>query len=67
MSAIGGQSRIVANNPNPMPQRREVARFRCDRNVNTHADDVTVPSFGPKMVCTGCRMLGADVWPNWQK
>jgi hypothetical protein len=27
-------------------------------------DDIAVPSFGPRMVCTKCGMVGADVWPN---
>jgi hypothetical protein len=30
-------------------------------------DDVLLPSFGPRMVCTGCGMIGADVRPNWKE
>jgi hypothetical protein len=26
-----------------------------------------LPSFGPRMVCTGCGIVGADVRPNWQE
>ncbi len=29
-------------------------------------DDVPVPWFGPRMVCTGCGIVGADARPNWQ-
>jgi hypothetical protein len=29
--------------------------------------DVTVPSFGPRMVCTKCGTIGADVRPNWME
>lgn len=29
------------------------------------ADDLTVPSFGPRMRCQRCGRLGADVRPNW--
>jgi hypothetical protein len=29
-------------------------------------DDVTVPTFGPKMVCTRCGIVGADARPNWK-
>ena len=29
------------------------------------ADDVEVPSLGPRMVCTACGLVGADVRPNW--
>jgi hypothetical protein len=28
-------------------------------------DDVPVPSFGSRMVCTKCGTVGADVRPNW--
>jgi hypothetical protein len=28
-------------------------------------DAVYVPSFGPRMVCTRCGIVGADVRPNW--
>jgi hypothetical protein len=41
----------------------------CRREVIMNVDhlpgDVTVPSLGPKMVCTGCGTIGADVRPNW--
>ncbi len=30
-------------------------------------DDVRVPSFGPRMVCTRCGIIGADARPNWQE
>jgi hypothetical protein len=29
-------------------------------DVGAFADDVTVPSFGPRMVCTMCGAIGAD-------
>ena len=35
-------------------------------NVDHLPGDVTVPSFGPKMVCTKCGTIGADVRPNWR-
>ena len=28
---------------------------------------MTVPSFGPRMVCTVCGAIGADATPNWQE
>jgi len=34
-------------------------------NVDHLPGDLTVPSFGPKMVCTKCGTIGADVRPNW--
>jgi hypothetical protein len=36
-------------------------------NVDTYADEVTVPSFGSRMVCTCCGIIGADVRPNWSE
>jgi hypothetical protein len=35
-------------------------------NVDYLPGDLTVPSFGPKMVCTKCGIIGADVRPNWR-
>ena len=36
-------------------------------NVDHLPGDLTVPSFGPKMVCTKCGTIGADVRPNWRE
>jgi hypothetical protein len=30
-------------------------------------DDVTVPTFGQRMVCTRCGIIGADARPNWNE
>jgi hypothetical protein len=30
-------------------------------------DDVPVPVFGPRMVCTRCGIIGADARPNWRE
>jgi hypothetical protein len=30
-------------------------------------DDVPVPAFGPRMVCTSCGIIGAFARPNWQE
>jgi hypothetical protein len=30
-------------------------------------DDVPVPWFGPRMVCTSCGIIGAFARPNWQE
>jgi hypothetical protein len=40
-------------------------RHRVIVNVDHLPGDLTVPSFGPKMVCTMCGTIGADVRPNW--
>ena len=36
-------------------------------DVGRFADDLTVPSFGPRMVCTICGAIGADGRPNWNE
>jgi len=36
-------------------------------NVDRWPDHVTVPSFGPRLVCTRCGATGADVRPNWRE
>jgi hypothetical protein len=36
-------------------------------NVYDFADDVTVPSFCGRMVCTVCGCIGADARPNWNE
>ena len=30
-------------------------------------DHVPVPTFGPRMVCTICGIVGADARPNWRE
>jgi hypothetical protein len=34
-------------------------------DVDAFADDMAVPSFGPRMVCMVCGAIGADARPNW--
>jgi hypothetical protein len=36
-------------------------------DVDSYSDDVTVPSFGPRMVCTACGAIDADARPNWNE
>ena len=36
-------------------------------DVSVFPDDATVPSFGPRMVCTICGAIGGDVMPNWNE
>jgi hypothetical protein len=36
-------------------------------NVDSFGPDVAVPTFGSRMVCTGCGIIGADVRPNWRE
>ena len=36
-------------------------------DVAGYPDDIAVPAFGPRMVCTVCGAIGADARPNWQE
>jgi hypothetical protein len=36
-------------------------------DVSGYPDDVPVPAFGPRMVCTVCGAIGADARPNWSE
>jgi hypothetical protein len=40
-------------------------RHEVIMNVDHLPGDLTVPSFGPRMVCTKCGMIRADARPNW--
>jgi hypothetical protein len=42
-------------------------RHEAILDVSTFADDVTIPSFGPRMICTACGAIGADARPNWNE
>jgi hypothetical protein len=36
-------------------------------DVSGYADDVMVPTFNLRMVCTLCGTIGADARPNWNE
>jgi hypothetical protein len=56
-----------ANGVRSLAIRCEVCRHEATLNVDAYADEVTVPSFAPRMVCTCCGIVGADVRPNWRE
>jgi hypothetical protein len=45
----------------------ELCHHKAAMNVDTFDDAVPVPTFGPRMVCTGCGIIGAFARPNWQE
>jgi hypothetical protein len=56
------------------PPRRAVTRCVAGSattgailSVDPWPDHVPVPSFGPRMVCTRCGIIGADARPKWQE
>ena len=44
---------------------------QCHHETIINADhwpgDMQIPLFGPRMVCTKCGIVGADVRPNWRE
>jgi hypothetical protein len=40
---------------------------RAIMSADPWPDDVPVPAFGPRMVCTRCGIVGADARPNWRE
>jgi hypothetical protein len=36
-------------------------------DVDHYGDDIPVPAFGLRMVCTVCGAIGANARPNWQE
>ena len=36
-------------------------------DVSALNDEIPVPAFGPRMVCTRCGAIGADARPNWNE
>ncbi len=37
----------------------------AELNADAYPDDLPVPWFGPRLVCTRCGMVGADARPDW--
>jgi hypothetical protein len=44
-----------------------LCHHRAALSVDPWPDHATVRSFGPRMVCTGCGIIGADARPNWSE
>jgi hypothetical protein len=45
----------------------ELCHHAAVLSVERWADHIPVPSFGPRMVCTRCGIIGADARPNWRE
>jgi hypothetical protein len=56
-----------ANGVRPLAIQCHQCRHEVIMNVDHLPRDLTLPSFGPKIVCTKCGTIGADVRPNWRE
>ena len=45
----------------------ELCHHEAVMNVDHFGEAVPVPSFGPRIVCTSCGIIGAHARPNWQE
>jgi hypothetical protein len=45
----------------------ELCHHAAVMNIDRFGDAATVPSFGPRMVCTARGIVGADARPNWSE
>jgi hypothetical protein len=45
----------------------DLCHHAAQLDVDAYAGDVPVPSFGPRMVCTCCGIIGAEARPNWRE
>lgn len=44
-----------------------ICHHRAIMSAEPWPDSIPVPSFGRRMVCTKCGIVGADVRPNWRE
>jgi hypothetical protein len=44
-----------------------IYHHRTILSADPWSNDTPVPSFGPRMVCTNCGIIGAEARPNWQE
>ena len=44
-----------------------ICHHRTILNAQRWSDDVPVPSFGPRMLCNRCGIIGADARPHWKE
>jgi hypothetical protein len=47
--------------------RAETCHHQAVLSAYRSSDDVEVPAFGSRMVCTRCGIIGADARPNWKE
>jgi hypothetical protein len=45
----------------------ELCHHAAVLNAEPWPDNVLVPTFGPRLVCTHCGIIGTDARPNWRE
>jgi hypothetical protein len=56
-----------ANGVRSLDVRCWQCHHRAILSADPWPDHVPAPSFGPRMVCTRCGIIGADARPNWRE
>jgi hypothetical protein len=56
-----------ANGVPPLDVSCWQCHHRAIMSADPWSDDVPVPTFRPRMVCTRCGIVGADARPNWRE
>jgi hypothetical protein len=61
----------LGNMPENGVHRLNVSCWNCHHgavlDATAYPDNLPVPSFGPRMVCTSCGIIGADAMPDWSQ
>jgi hypothetical protein len=60
-------AKMCRNGMRPLAVRCEVSHHEAVINADAYDESIAIPSFGPRMVCISCGMVGADARPNWQE
>jgi hypothetical protein len=61
------ESRVRHNGVGSLDLQCDQCRHRMILKVDRLPGDPTVPSFRPRMVCTKCGIIGANVRLNWKE
>jgi hypothetical protein len=56
-----------ANGVRSLAVSRHLCHHQAVLSADPWPDDVPVPTFGPRMVCDRCGIIGADARPNWRE
>jgi hypothetical protein len=66
VAAAGETAMPTHNGVRSLAVRCEVSQHEAVIYADAYDESITIPSFGPRMICTSCGIVGADTRPNWQ-